>query len=194
VPAVFMHKLVRRAGRLCRDLPNCRFIRCNAGATAVEFVLIAAPFMALLIAIIQTLLVFFAGRVLDESTAQASRYILTGEAQQSDMTQAGFAKYLCENTSALFNCQNFMINVQNYSSFSSASTTAPTLTYNQQGQVNNNWNYSPGSANDIVVVQVMYEWPVMMGPLGFNLSNLPNGNRLLVSTAVFKNEPFGAGG
>jgi len=56
--------------------------------------------------------------------------------------------------------------------------------------VTNQWSYSPGNPGDIVVVQVMYQWPVVLGPLGFNLSNVGNGNRLLVSTAVFKNEPY----
>ena len=37
---------------------------------------------------------------------------------------------------------------------------------------------------------VLPESWVVLGPLGFNLSNLGNGNRLLVSTAVFKNEPY----
>jgi hypothetical protein len=41
------------------------------------------PFLALLIALFQTVLVFFAERVLDETTEQASRYIFTGQAQQS---------------------------------------------------------------------------------------------------------------
>jgi hypothetical protein len=35
----------------------------------------------------------------------------------------------------------------------------------------------------------MYIWPVMLGPLGFNLSNLSNGNRLIMSSAAFQNEP-----
>ena len=58
--------------------------------TAVEFALVAAPFLALLVATFETALVFFAGRVLDEVTEEASRYILTGQAQQSNMTQAQF--------------------------------------------------------------------------------------------------------
>jgi hypothetical protein len=41
-----------------------------------------------------------------------------------------------------------------------------------------------------VVVQVLYQWPIVLGPLGFNLSNLANGNRLLVSSNVFKREPY----
>jgi Flp pilus assembly protein TadG len=166
------------------------FVRCKGGATALEFGLVAAPFIAVLVALLETMLVFFAGRVLDATTEEASRIILTGQAQQSNMTEAAFANYVCQNTFALFNCSNFMINVQSYASFASASTASPTLTFNGQGQVTNNWTYNPGNPGDIVVVQVMYQWPIVTGPLGFNLSNLGNGNRLLVSTAIFKNEPY----
>jgi Flp pilus assembly protein TadG len=188
------------AQRLVRSA-NClraskHFVLCRKGAAAVELALVAAPFLALLVALFETALVFFAGRVLDEVTEEASRYILTGQAQTANMTQAGFQTYLCTSTntatlvSALFNCNNIMINVQNYSDFDSASTTTPTLTFSNNGTVSNSWTYSPGNPGDIVVVQVMYQWPIILGPLGFNLSNLSDGNRLLVSTAVFKNEPY----
>lgn len=83
-----------------------------------------------------------------------------------------------------------MINVQTYASFSAASTAAPTLSYNAQGHVTNSWSFEPGGPGDIVVVQAMYQWPLVLGPLGFNLSNLGNGDRLLMSTAVFQNEPY----
>jgi Flp pilus assembly protein TadG len=171
------------------------FLRCRKGATAVEFALVAAPFLALLVAILQSALVFFASRVLDEVTEEASRYIMTGQAQQGGVSQAGFKTYVCtgSNTSALvsalFTCSNIMINVQNYSDFASASTTSPTLTFNN-GNVSNTWSYNTGNPGDIIVVQVMYQWPVVLGPLSMNLSNLSNGNRLLVSTAVFKSEPY----
>jgi Flp pilus assembly protein TadG len=188
--AVFMQRPASSIRQSYRRLVHCKFIRCKEGATVVEFALVVAPFLALLIALFQTVLVFFASRVLDETTIQASRYIFTGQAQQSNMSQTQFANYVCQNTFALFDCGNFMINVQSYNSFSAASTTTPTLTFNAKGQVTNQWNYAPGDPGDIVVVQVMYQWPVVLGPLGFNLSNLGNGNRLLVSTAVFKNEPF----
>jgi Flp pilus assembly protein TadG len=167
-----------------------RLVSNNSGAAAVEFALVAAPFLALLVALFQTGIVFLASRVLDEVVAQSGRYIMTGQAQTGGMSQSGFATYVCNQTFALFTCGNFMINVQNYSSFASASTTTPTLSFNSQGSVNNTWTWSPGNPGDIVVLQVMYQWPVVLGPLGFNLSNLSNGNRLLISTAVFKNEPY----
>ena len=181
----------KRLGRSANWLRSSRqFAICKKASAAVEFGLVAAPFFALLMALFQTALVFFAGRVLDVTTLQASRYILTGQAQNANYTQANFATYVCNNTFALFNCNNFMINVQTYANFASASTAAPTITYNKSGQVTNTWTYSPGGPNDIVVVQVMYQWPIVLGPLGFNLSNLANGDRLLMSTAVFKNEPY----
>jgi hypothetical protein len=146
--------------------------------------------LALLAALFQTVLVFFAARVLDETTLQASRYILTGQAQKAGMSQADFTTWVCGKTFALFDCNNFMINVQNYSDFDAATTDTPDVTFDNHGQVSNTWNWSLGSSGDIIVVQVMYPWPVVGGPLGFNLSNLSNGKHLLVSTAVFKTEPY----
>jgi Flp pilus assembly protein TadG len=114
---------VQKLGRGLALPPASRdFVRCCKGATAVEFALVATPFIALLVAILQTVLVFFAQRVLDEVTEEASRYIMTGQAQTGSITQSGFANYLCTsaNTSslvgALFTCSNIMINVQNYPS------------------------------------------------------------------------------
>jgi len=170
--------------------PCAALLRSRKAATAVEFGLVAAPFLALLVALFETALVFFAGRVLDETVESASREIMTGQAQTAGMSSTQFATWVCSNTIALFNCNNFMINVQNYSSFAAASTTAPTLTFDANGNVTNTWSYNAGNPGDIVVVQVMYQWPIVLGPLGFNLSNLANGNRLMVSTVVFKNEPY----
>jgi len=191
--AAFRQRLVSGANCL---RPSRHFALCRKGATAIEFALVAAPFLALLVALFETALVFFAGRVLDEVTEEASRYILTGQAQQANMTQAQFENYVCTSTntaalvSALFNCSNLMVNVDSYSDFASASTGTPTLSFNADGTVSNTWSYSPGNPGSIVVVQIMYQWPIVLGPLGFNLSNLANGNRLLVSTAVFKSEPY----
>jgi Flp pilus assembly protein TadG len=191
--AAFRQKLARGASLL---RSSKHFALCRKGASAVEFALVAAPFLALLVALFETALVFFASRVLDEVTEEASRYILTGQAQQANLTQTQFNNYVCTSTNtaalvtALFNCSKLMVNVQNYTSFAGASTGSPTLTFNANGSVSNTWSYSPGSAGSIVVLQIMYQWPIVLGPLGFNLSNLSNGNRLLVSTAVFKNEPY----
>ena len=186
------------AGGATRRPSSRAFFRCRKGATAVEFALVAAPFLALLVAILQAALVFFASRVLDEVTEEASRNLMTGQAQQGNVTQANFLNnYVCggSNTSALvsalFTCSKIMVNVQNYPDFASANVSSPTLTFNPtNGNVTNTWSYNTGNPGDVLVIEVIYEWPIVLGPLGMNLSNLSDGNRELVSVAVFKSEPY----
>jgi Flp pilus assembly protein TadG len=171
------------------------FIRDRRGATAVEFALIAAPFLALLVAIIQTFLVFFAQELLEAAVMQASRQIMTGQTQSQTsgdsnaVAMAAFHQTVCNNVSILFTCTGLMVDVEVATSWSVANTAAPVLTYNGSGQVTNTWQFTPGNAGDIVIVKVIYLWPVFLGPLGFNLANQANGTRMIMATAAFQNEP-----
>ena len=63
-------KIKRRHGR--------RFRRDHSGATAVEFGLLALPFIAVMFAVLETALAFFAGATLETATANAARLIRTG--------------------------------------------------------------------------------------------------------------------
>jgi Flp pilus assembly protein TadG len=173
-----------------RSVASCiAFAGDNSGATAVEFGLVAAPFLALIIALIQTFLVFFAQASLESVVQQSSRLILTGQVQSQKMQKDDFKQAVCKQAVILFSCGGLMVDVQVANTWSSANTSAPTLTFDTRGQVTNGWQFNAGAAGDIVVVRVMYQWPVFLGPLGFNLSNLSTGNRLIMASAAFQNEP-----
>ncbi|MGL3110094.1 TadE/TadG family type IV pilus assembly protein [Bradyrhizobium sp. BR 1432] len=165
------------------------FARDSRGATAVEFALVAVPFLALIIALIQTFLVFFAQQMLESVVHQSARLVMTGQVQSAQMTKDAFKQKVCDQIVILFNCSGLMVDMQVATSWTSANTGMPTLTFDASGTVQNTWQYDPGDAGDIVVLRVMYVWPVVLGPLGFNLSNLSNGNRLIMSSAAFQNEP-----
>jgi Flp pilus assembly protein TadG len=164
-----------------------RFRRNRRGSAAVEFALVAPVFFALLFAIIETALVFFAGQVLETITQNSARQILTGQAQTAGSTQAQFATYVCNQVPALFNCANIFIDVESYPAFSSVAIAS-----HIDGSNNfvNNMQYSPGGPGDIVVVQLFYQWPLFVTGLGYNISNLSGSKRLLVATAAFRNEPY----
>jgi Flp pilus assembly protein TadG len=166
-----------------------KFLRSRDGASAVEFGLIALPFLAIIFATLQSAILLMAQEELETAVEKAGRLVLTGQAVTQSLTQAQFTTKVCGYLSVLFNCNNLMVNMQTADTFSDASPAAPTLTFGSKGQVTNTWSYQPGSAGQIVVLQVMYQWPVFGHLLGFNLSNLPNGNHLLMATSVFKNEP-----
>lgn len=165
------------------------FLGDSKGATAVEFALVATPFLALIIALIQTFLVFFAQQLLESVVHQSARLIMTGQVQAQQMSQAAFKQKVCDQIVIFFSCTGIMVDVQVANTWTTADTSMPPLTYNSSGQVSNVWQYNPGSAGDIVVLRVTYVWPVMLGPLGFNLSNMSNGNRQLMASAAFQNEP-----
>ncbi|HET7888656.1 MAG TPA: TadE/TadG family type IV pilus assembly protein [Bradyrhizobium sp.] len=172
------------------------FIGDSKGATAVEFALVAAPFLALVAALVQTFLIFFAQAMLENTVRQAARQILTGQTQTQDAgmsatnAQTAFKNTVCGYGAMLFKCDaTLMVDVQVASNWSSANTSMPTLTYDSSGNVNNTWQFNPGNAGDIVVVRVMYLWPVFFGPIAFNLANQANGTRMLMASAAFQNEP-----
>jgi Flp pilus assembly protein TadG len=155
-----------------------RFRGNRRGSAAVEFALVAPIFFALLFAIIETALMFFAGQVLETITQNSARVVLTGQAQSGSVTacavsgvsapctQTTFKTYVCSQIPALFDCNSVYVDVTSFSS------------------------YSPGSAGDIVVVRLFYQWPLFVTGLGYNISNLTGSKRLLVATAAFKNEPY----
>lgn len=164
-----------------------RFGRKDDGAAAVEFALVVVPFFAMLFAIIELALVFWAGQVLETATHDASRLIMTGQAQNFDKTR--FKQELCNRVLGLFNCNAGMkIDVRTSGAFASANLGKPAL---KDGKVDDSgFQFQAGGPGDIVVVRVMYEWPLILRTFGLDLADLPSGKRLLMSAVAFRNEPY----
>jgi len=177
-----MRKLAQRC------LPR-RFVRQQSGSAAIEFALVATPFLALTFAILETSFVFFAGQTLEAAVADASRLIMTGQAQSQSFSAADFKNAVCARIFGLFDCANGLtVNVQNYTSFASVNSTSPI----SNGQFNAaSTGYNPGTEpGQITMVQLFYQWPIYVSLLGDNLSNLSGNKRLLAATAVFRIEPY----
>jgi Flp pilus assembly protein TadG len=165
-----------------------RFARRQDGAAAVEFALVATPFLALLFAILETAMVFFAGQTLEAATADSARLVMTGEAQTKSFSAADFKTEVCNHMYGLFDCANGVyVDVKSYSSFAAVNTAYPV----SNGQLDTgNMSYSPGGPGDIVVVSLYYQWPIYVSLLGNNLANLNGNKRLLAATSVFRVEPY----
>ena len=169
--------------------PAGGFLARRDGAAAVEFALVAIPFLAIVIAIMQTAIVFFAGQVLETATETAGRQLLTGAVQTANMTQSQYKNLVCASLPGLLSCNGIMVDVRATSSFSSADMSYPALTFSG-GAVTTPMQFQPGNPGDIVTLKVMYLWPVVGGPLSLNAANQTNGQLLLVASAVFRNEQY----
>jgi len=177
-----------------------RFGRSRRGSAAVEFALVAPVFFALLFAIIETALMFFASQVLETITQDGARMISTGQAQSGQVsacavagvptacTQSSFKTYICSQIPAIFTCSNLYVDVESYPAFSSV--TLNSQIDGSNNFISNNMQYNPGGSGAIVVVRLFYPWQLFVTGLGYNISNLTNNQRLLVATAAFQNEPY----
>jgi Flp pilus assembly protein TadG len=181
-----------------------RFRRSRRASAAVEFALVAPIFFALLFAIIETAVMFFASQVLETITQDSARIIATGQSQSGlitgcadpvsgaalPCTQSTFHSYVCSQIPTLFSCSGMYVDVESCPSASGFSCVAFNSQIASNGTFINNMQFNPGGPGYIVVVKLFYQWPLFVTSLGYNIANLTGSQRLLTATAVFKNEPY----
>lgn len=167
-----------------------RFGRGTDGSAAVEFSIVAFPFFAIIFAIIELAFVFWAGQVLETAVNDTSRLIMTGQAQKQSFDQARFKTELCNRILGLFNCGPAMlIDVRTSSTFGGANLSKPA--FKTDGTIDDTgFQYQTGGPGDIVVVRVIYEWPLFVRTFGLDLADTPSGRRLMMSAVAFRNEPY----
>lgn len=166
-----------------------RFRKDRSGASAIEFALVAGPFFALLIAVMEVSLVFFGSFTLENAVDRAGRMIRTGQAQEAGMNADAFKTAVCGNVHALFDCEGGLkVEVQRFDNFSGINGNLDSPLDN--GELKNSYAFDMGNGGDVVIVRAFYEWGVMAKLPGVGLGNMPNGNRLLIAATTFRNEPF----
>ncbi|WP_420381741.1 TadE/TadG family type IV pilus assembly protein [Novosphingobium sp.] len=193
----------------------------EAGAS-IEFALLAPMFIAVLLAIMNTVLIYLAQEGLESASEQASRLLLTGQiqtfqsyngaTQNTGMTAAQFKSAICGTLSysasanastqtsfggsllpPFLDCSSLYVNVVPASSFTSSNTTPPTLSVDANGNiVGTSFSVQSGATtqNQVLVVQLLYLWPTVTGPLGMSMGNTPAGNRILTATEVINTEGY----
>lgn len=163
-----------------------RFGRDQAGASALEFAMVAAPLILLLLAVLQVGLVYFANFALEGATERGARLIRTGQAQTNGFDAGMFKKEVCKHLSAPLSCGALQLDVRSYPSFGSAAGNLAS-----PPSSNDSPSYNPGGAEDVVVVRAFYPFDIgSLLPSSISLGNMKDGSRLLVATAAFRNEPF----
>lgn len=169
-----------------------RFARARRGSAAVEFALVLMPFFLLTFGLAEVAMIGFAQTSLDFAVSETARQIRTGQAQNNGVSESQIRTQLCDelNNFIVMGCNgNLYLDVRRFSSFVDASNNAA-------NPINNNnfsaagMGYQPGAASDIVVVRAYYRWKVMTPMFEPIFQNISGGERILVSTMMFRNEPF----
>lgn len=168
-----------------------RFRRNRRGSAAVEFALVAPLFFGMLFAIIETAIVFFAGQVLEQGTAESARLMLTHQAQDSGMNETAFKTNLCNRIKVMFNCYgnlaNITVDVKVFAPGTAITISDPIVSGNLTGPFS--YSLPPSGSPNTVVVRAFYQWPLYVTRFGYNIANLNGSQRLLAATAAFHVEP-----
>lgn len=187
---MLLTKLHRKSAR---SAPWWRFWRSERGTSIIEFALLGPIFFAMIGATLETSVVFLSGQIMESAVQDAGRAVRTGQAQRRGDTIENFRAEICDRTIGLFDCSELHIEVTAISNFTTA-TVVPPVDWNCTKSCS--WTrpeqYSPGQGSSTVLVQVYYQYPLVLtsGLFGLGLADLPDGKRLLGSVTVFKNEPF----
>ncbi|MFD1034176.1 TadE/TadG family type IV pilus assembly protein [Sphingomonas hankookensis] len=159
------------------------------GAATIEFAICAAAFFALLIGILQIAIVFFVQESVQTAAETVARKVLTGQIP-AGTTQEQFRTQSCGYLPAFLKCSNLYVDMRKVTDLGDAGTVSGGIRFDSSGRLENTTRFEPAGSGDLVVLRLLYRWPMGMLPLGLDLRNQGDSSRTIVGTMVFKSEPY----
>ena len=166
--------------------------RDERGVTAVEFGIVALPFLMFLFGIINVGLLYFTTFTIENATEGAARGIRTGQGKA--WTKDDFKTQVCNRVPSFVNCASKVrVDVQivadgaDPTAASGTSTSGGVTTMKTDAQMS-----YPGaiSGGQIVMVTTFYQWDLAKALPFLKFQGLSDGSKLIRATVAFKNEPY----
>ena len=185
-----------------------RFARQQSGAIALEMALVGPPFFLILLTIIDLGLMLANQSLLDGAARDAARLIRTGQVQSATSPITTFQNLLCSDMGPVMTtaqCSaNVIFTVQTFTSFGAVSFTPCVRNNNDTSGTGTLCSWTPGTGGQIIGVQATYNRPFIIPWVGGCLSggscwaglgtasgtSSGTGSVPLISTVIFRNEPF----
>jgi Flp pilus assembly protein TadG len=172
-----------------------------AGATAIEFGIVAIPFLMFIMGLIGCAFFFFVTNSIEKGMDQTSRLIRTGEAVADKMTVNDFKDSICDGAGFWIRCKDLQIFVKSYTAgWGELAQDKPQPCVDANGVIQTNPApgtdliaiYS-GAASDVVVVTACYKWTLTAKLPLFKIGNMSDGSMMLQSATAFRSEPYPQG-
>lgn len=172
--------------------PKRSLLRCRRGSTAVEFAIVIMPFMMTMYSTFEVGWFYFTNSVIDAASVSAARMVRTGEAQNGGLDKQAFFDEICPKVAPLGDCDLRMtLEVRTFATFAAlAADTSPPVCRDSLPAAIAAIPYQPGVISSIVRVRICFLYNTLNPAIGVNMSESDNGRRRLISTHLFRNEPF----
>lgn len=166
-----------------------RFGRAAGGATAVEFALVATPFLFLLFSIFEIGRLYTLSSVLEDATMEAGRRVRTGELQTAGGGESAFRDEVCSHMSVFASdcAANLEIDVRAMPNFASQNPPDPIVGDRFD---DSSLRYQPGSAEQIVLVRTWWKTPLFVPMITQGLRRMADDTIVLSAATTFRNEPY----
>ena len=173
-----------------------RFGRNQSGSAAVEFAIVVPVFLMTMFSIFEVGWFYYVNSIVDASVTNGARMIRTGQIQSSGGTPDDQYDILyddiCDVLDTFGDCTTRLtVEVQTYATFAdlAADTSTPTCADAPIADLDA-IPFSPGDELQIVRVRICYIYSTINPAIGVNLSEPGTGDRRLISTMIFRNEPY----
>jgi Flp pilus assembly protein TadG len=187
-----------------------RFRRNRDGAAAIEFALLAIPFMMLVFATFETFIAFTGEQLMANAVDTMARKIRTGEitfgqGKATDVTEVEFRQEFCNEIAILNMCSaseattpsKLYLDVRQFASFVDMPKEVPIVSSDEYSDLDTSeFAFSPGGSDTNNMVRAYYRWQIITDLVRPYITNLhPPGQLiptdfLIVSTAAFQNEKY----
>ncbi len=178
---------------------NLFFVRNKKGSAAVEFAIIAPIFLAIMFSMFEVGWFFYTNSVIDASLDRAGRLLRTGQVQQSIASPADQFDLLydeiCDVVATFGACdQTLTLEVRTFTTFADlAAATDPMVCADSPPDDVDNIAFEPGTELSIIRARACLIYKTVNPMIGVNVSDGPSGERHLISTVIFRNEPYEKG-
>ena len=162
------------------------------GSVALEFAVVALPFITLLVFLLEIGYDFYAQVSLDYGVQTAAREIQIGAAQGANTAAIFQTNYLCPALTGLLPCSSVTVNVLPVTS-DYYTVVAATLFKNQSGQLDtSSFTYCPGKPDQLMLVQAIYTSPSLVSAVVPSMATAVPGGfvHVTLSSTAFINENF----
>ncbi|NDW04406.1 TadE/TadG family type IV pilus assembly protein [Jiella pacifica] len=163
------------------------FLRNRDGAVAIEFVILAFPFLILMLVLIETATIFYAELVMDRAVAKIGREVRTGQITSADLTKDEFKAKLCKEVNFLFDCSKLQVDLKTYGSFGAVPTSAPI----KNGDLDTTgFSYTKPTGETVTSLKAYYKWPLYVDVLRKMATSMSDHSFMVVGSAAFMTEPY----